>query len=38
MCTVFDEVEGEPVFLGGLVHMLETYGQMKLDFLGAAVL
>lgn len=33
MCTVFDEVEVDPLFLSGLVHMMKTYRQLKLEFL-----
>lgn len=33
MCTVFDEVEVEPVFLEGVGHMMEMYGRLKGEFL-----
>lgn len=33
MCTVFDEVEVDPLFLSGLVHMMEMYRQLKCEFV-----
>ena len=33
MCTVFDEVEIDPVFLSGQVHMMKTYKDLKSEFL-----
>ncbi|KAK4618948.1 Choline/ethanolamine kinase [Fulvia fulva] len=34
MCVVFDEeVEGDELFLEGLVHVAETYGRVKGEFL-----
>ncbi|CZT18037.1 uncharacterized protein RCC_03875 [Ramularia collo-cygni] len=33
MLTVLDEVEIEPVFLEGMVHMMETYGRLKEEFI-----
>ncbi|KAL6250043.1 hypothetical protein RBB50_002344 [Rhinocladiella similis] len=35
MCTVLDEVEVDPIFLSGLVHMMKTYRQLKLEFVGS---
>jgi len=32
MCMVFDDIEVEPLFLSGLVHMMETYKQLKQEF------
>jgi thiamine kinase-like enzyme len=34
MCTVFDEVELDPVFLEALMHMMEEYLVLKGQFLG----
>ena len=33
MCTVFDDVELDPVFLEALGHMMETYWLLKEEFL-----
>lgn len=33
MCTVYDEVELDPLFLASLVHMMKTYRQLKREFL-----
>jgi len=33
MCTVFDEVELDPLFLAALVHMMETYWRLKEEFV-----
>lgn len=33
MCTVLDEVEAEPPFLSGLAHMMNTYRQLKREFV-----
>lgn len=33
MCTVLDEVEVEPVFLSGLLHMMGMYEQLKGEFI-----
>ncbi|KAM0719481.1 hypothetical protein Q7P37_005386 [Cladosporium fusiforme] len=33
MCTVYDEIEVEPLFLGGLAHMMRTYKQLKLELI-----
>jgi len=35
MCTVFDEVELDPLFLETLVHMMETYWRLKGEFVAA---
>ena len=35
MCTVYDEVETDPLFLSGLVHMMGVYRQLKKEFLHA---
>lgn len=35
MCTVYDEVEIEPLFLSGLLHSMRTYEQLKREFLSA---
>lgn len=32
MCTVFDEVEVDPVFLEGLGHMMGVYSEVKKEF------
>ncbi|KAK5111128.1 hypothetical protein LTR62_005327 [Meristemomyces frigidus] len=32
MSTVFDEVEVEPLFLSGLLHMMQMYAQVKREF------
>jgi thiamine kinase-like enzyme len=33
MCTMFDEVELDPLFLAALMHMMETYWQLKEEFV-----
>jgi choline/ethanolamine kinase len=33
MCTVYDEVEVDPLFLSSLVHMMKVYKELKWDFL-----
>lgn len=33
MCMVYDEVEVDPLFLSGLVHMMETYRRLKEEFV-----
>jgi thiamine kinase-like enzyme len=33
MCTVYDEVEVDPLFLSSLVHMMKTYKQLKWEFV-----
>jgi thiamine kinase-like enzyme len=33
MCTVYDEVEVDPLFLTSLVHMMKTYKQLKWEFV-----
>jgi thiamine kinase-like enzyme len=35
MCTVFDEVELDPVFLEALGHMMEVYWRLKEEFFRA---
>jgi thiamine kinase-like enzyme len=35
MCTVHDQVEEDPLFLSGLTHMMQTYGELKAEFLDA---
>lgn len=37
MCTVYDEVELDPLFLASLVHMMKTYRQLKREFLQTRV-
>lgn len=32
MCTVYDEVELDPLYLSGLTYMMGTYEQLKLVF------
>lgn len=34
MCTVFDDVEIDPLFLAALMHMMETYWELKREFVG----
>lgn len=33
MCTVFDDVELDPVFLAALMHMMESYQRLKEEFV-----
>jgi hypothetical protein len=33
MCMVYDEVEVDPLFLSSLAHMMETYEQLKREFV-----
>lgn len=32
MCTVYDEVETDPLFLSSLAHMMKTYKELKWEF------